>query len=360
MAGGGAQLAFSGLGVRAFDTPGTGIGRQSIFADEGSTGGTTLFTNSSGVNVGSGQFARAVDITAWGGSIVGAVGGHNVFQDSSSTSGSTNFTSDSLRAEGASVFGASGGEIIFRDTARLTRLSGALVGGGSSATASGGRASFQGQTQNAGGVSVQAGQSGGLGGRVESGGNTVFRGTSSIYAEGGASALAGSECVVSFRGDARFMGSAYLGAGNAAGANGGRIDFFDRASHDTASFAPGSGRLGIYNVGAVVSGARGGALVFHDDAAIRGARLFIANQTAEFLSPGAFAGSTHFFDRSRAGQVQIDNAGSGGAGAAGGATYFSHQSDAENASITSFGGVVNGAGGGSTLFSDSAAVARPA
>ena len=114
------------------------------------------------------------------------------------------------------------------------------------------------EAQTAGGVSVLAGQSGGLGGRIESDGNTVFRGTSSICAEGGNSVLAGSEGVMSFRGDATFMGSAYLGAGNVAGANGGRIDFFDRASHDTTRFAPGAGNLGIYNVGVVVSGARAG------------------------------------------------------------------------------------------------------
>jgi len=292
-----------------------------------------------------------VDITARGGSTAGSIGGHIVFQDSSSTSGST---FDALRAEGASVVGATGGEIIFREAALVTRMTGVVVSGGMSAGALGGRASYQGRAQNTGGVSVRAGQSGGLGGRIENDGNTAFRDTSNIYAEGGNSALAGSEGVVSFRGDAIFMGSAYLGAGNAAGAHGGRIDFFDRASHDTTRFAPVSGNLGIYKVGAVQSGARGGALVFHDDSAIRGTCLVIANQTAEFLAPGAFAGSTSFLDRSRAGQVTIDNAGAGDAGAFGGATYFSHQSNAENASITSFGGVAHGAGGGSTLFSDSA------
>lgn len=138
--GGGAQLALSGLGIRAFDTPGTGIGRRIFFADAGSTGGTILFTHSSGVNVGSGQFARAVDITARGGSTAGAIGGHVVFQDRSSTSAST---FDALRAEGASVAGATGGEIIVRDNALVTRMTGVVVGGGASAGASrgaGGRA----------------------------------------------------------------------------------------------------------------------------------------------------------------------------------------------------------------------------
>ena len=352
--GGGAQLAFSGLGIRAFNAVvGTAIGYQRFVAEAGSAGGTVLFTGSSGLNVGSGEFWRAIDITARGGAAVGATGGHIVFQDRSTTGGST---FDLLRADGASMAGATGGEIIFRDTASVTRLTSVVVGGGTSAgalgMAPGGRASFQGTAQNTGGVAVQAGQSGGLGGRVDIGENAVILGTSSLYAEGGTSALAGSEAVVSFRGDARFMGSAYLNAGTAAGANGGRIDFFDRASHDTTGFA--SGLVPIYNVGAVVSGASGGALVFHDDAAIRGAHLIIANQTAEFLAPGALAGSTRFLDRSRAGQMTIDNAGAGGAGAAGGATTFRHQSHAENANITSFGGVANGAGGGSTRFSDSA------
>jgi len=123
-----------------------------------------------------------VDITARGGATVGAIGGHIVFQDSSSTSGST---FDALRAEGASVVGATGGEIIFRDAALVTRMTGVVVGGGMSAGALGGRASYQGRAQNTGGVSVRAGQSGGLGGRIESDGNTVFRGTSNIYSEGG-------------------------------------------------------------------------------------------------------------------------------------------------------------------------------
>ena len=351
VAGGGAQLGFSGLGIRAFNTLGTGIGRQTFIADAGSTGGTILFTNSSGVNVGSGQFARAVDITARGGATAVAIGGRIVFEDSSSIGGST---FDVLRAEGASVAGASGGEIIFRDTAMVTRLTSVVVGGGASAGALGGQASFQGQAQGAAGVSVQAGQSGGLGGRVDISGNAVFLGTSSVYAEGGRSALAGSEAVVSFRGNSRFMGSAYLGAGSAAGANGGRIDFFDRASHDTTSFDPALGTLGLYNVGAVVSGASGGALVFHNDAAIRGSHLFIANQTAEFIASGALAGSTSFLDRSHAGQVQIENAGAGGAGAAGGATYFRNQANAENASIASLGGFADGGAGGSTQLSNSA------
>jgi fibronectin-binding autotransporter adhesin len=351
VSGGGAQLAFSGVGIRSLDSVGAATGRQIFFADAGSTGGTILFTNSSGVNVGSYQFARPVDITAQGGSLAGAIGGHIVFQDRSTTSGTT---FDALRAAGASVAGASGGEVIFRDNALLTRQAGVVAGGGSSGGAQGGSATFLGQAQFAGGASALAGQSGGLGGRLDFSGNTVALATSSIYAEGGTSALAGSEAVASFRGDASFMGSAYLGAGGVAGANGGRIDFYNRAVHDTASFDAGVGTLGIYNVGATAIGASGGALVFHDDSAVRGSHLLINNQTAEYIAPGALAGSTSFLDRSRAGQVQIENAGAGGAGAAGGTTYFRNQASAENATITSRGGVASGAGGGSTQFSDSA------
>ncbi len=349
--GSGAQLAFSGVGIRSLDTLGTATGRQTFFADAGSTGGTILFTNGSGINVGSAQFARPVDITAQGGSVAGAVGGHIVFQDTSTTSDTT---FDVVRAAGATVAGASGGDIIVRDNALLTRLASLVVAGGSSGGAAGGRASFLGQSQLAGGASIQAGQSGGLGGRVDISGNAVALGTSSIYAEGGQSALAGSEAVARLRDDARMIGAAYLGAGGVAGANGGKIEFFDRSSHDTSSFPATAGSLGIYNVGAVAPGAGGGALVFHDDSAIRGSHLVIANQTAEFVAPGASAGSTSFLDRTRAGQVEIDNAGAGGAGAAGGATYFRHQSSAANATITSLGGLAFGAAGGSTAFSDSA------
>ncbi len=349
--GNGAQLAFSGEGLLSLDSNGSSLVRQAFFADAGSAGGTIRFTNSSGINLGTPQFARPIDITAEGGAAVGAIGGHIVFQDSSATG---NSTFDVLRAQGATVAGATGGEIVFRDNALLTQRASLVVGGGSAAGVLGGQATFQGLAQNAGGVSVLAGQLGGLGGRVDFGGNADALGTSSIYAEGGTSALAGSEAVASFRGDSRFMGSAYLGAGSVAGANGGRIDFFDRASHDTTSFNPTLGNLGIYNVGAVTSGASGGALVFHDDAAIRGSHLFIANQTAEYLGPGALAGSTSFLDRSHAGQVEIENAGAGGTGAAGGATYSRNQASAENATIASLGGAADGSAGGSTQFSDSA------
>ncbi|MBK8526800.1 MAG: hypothetical protein IPL57_06775 [Rubrivivax sp.] len=84
-----------------------------------------------------------------------------------------------------------------------------------------------------------------MGGRLDISGNAVALGTSGIHAEGGTSALSGSEAAASFRGDARFSGSAYLGAGSVAGAIGGRIDFFDRSSHDTASFAADSGTLAV-------------------------------------------------------------------------------------------------------------------
>ncbi len=351
VSGGGAQLAFSGAGIRSLDILGTAVGRQTIFAESGSAGGTILFTNNSGINVGNALLVRPVDITAVGGSVAGQIGGHIVFQDMSTSSEST---FDSVRAAGASAAGASGGEIVVRDDVLLNRSLGIVAGGGSSGGAPGGRANFLGQAQVASGASILAGQAGGLGGRLNFSGNAVALGTSSIYAEGGTSALAGSEAEANFRGNTVFMGSAYLGAGSRAGANGGRIEFFARASHDTTSFAATPGTLGIYNVGAAVSAASGGALVFHDDSAIRGTHLFIYNQTAEYLTPGAFAGSTSFLDRSRAGQVQIENAGAGGAGGTGGTTYFRNQATAENATITSLGGVAAGAAGGSTQFSDTA------
>ena len=349
--GNGSQLAFSGAGIRSLGRQGSVIGRQAFFAEAGSTGATILFTNASGINVNSDQFARPVDITAQGGAVAGSIGGHIVFRDASTTSATT---FDAVRASGASVAGASGGEIIFRDNAVLTRIASVVVGGGTSGAAPGGQANFLGQAQLAGGSSILAGQSGGLGGRLDFSGNAIALGTSSIYAAGGGSALAGSEAIASFRGDAISIGPAYLGAGSVAGAGGGRIDFFDRASHDTTSFPASSGTLGIYNVGATAPGAGGGALVFHDDSTVRGAHLFISNQTAEFTAPGSFAGSTSFLDRSRAGQVQIENAGTGGAGAVGGATYFRGLANAENATIISKGGFADSATGGFTQFSDDA------
>ncbi len=347
---GSAELALVGVGLRN-EATGTGPMRQTLFADAGGSGGTLRLGNNAGVNLGLGLSARPVDLIAIGAAVATQTGGHIVIHDQASV-GTDTF--DALRAQGGAVAGASGGEIILRDNALLSRLGGAVAGGGSSAGALGGRVTFQGQAQMAGGASVEAGQSGGWGGRLDFSGNAVALGTSSIYAEGGNSALLGAEGTVSFRGDARYAGSAYLGAGSVAGAQGGRIDFFERATHDTTGFPVGSGTLGIYNVGAVVSGAGGGALVFHDDSAVRGSHLLINNQTAEYIEPGAFAGSTSFLDRSRAGQVQIENAGAVGAGAAGGATYFRNQSNAESASIVMRGGVGAAAGGGSLMFGDDA------
>lgn len=351
VSGDGAELAFSGPGIRSLDSVGAPRGRQVFFADAGSSGGTILFKNSSGTNIGSYQFARPVDITAQGGSIPGAAGGRIVFQDKATTSDTT---FDAFRAAGANVAGASGGEIIVRDDALLKRQSGVTAAGGAASGAPGGQARFLGKAQLAGGASVLAGQSGGLGGRLDFSGNAIALATASIYAEGGTSALAGSEARASFRGDARMIGSGYLGASGVAGAGGGRIDFYERSTHDTTAFDATLGSVGIYNVGAVASGAGGGALMFHDDSAVLGAHLAIFNQTAEYLAPGALAGSTSFLDRSGAGQVSIQNAGAVGAGAAGGTVYFRNQANAQNASITSLGGASNGAGGGRTQFSDTA------
>jgi len=151
---GGRTLAFDGPGIRSLDTLGTAIGRQTFFADAGSMGGTILFTNRSGINVGSAQLARPVDITAQGGSAAGAIGGHIVFQDTSTTGDST---FDVVRAAGATAAGASGGEIIVRDNALLNRLVSVVAEGGSSSGAQGGRATVVGQAQLSGGASILAG-----------------------------------------------------------------------------------------------------------------------------------------------------------------------------------------------------------
>ena len=102
---GGSSLAFTGLGIQNL-TAIIGPIRQQLFADAGTTGGTILFANSSGINLGISEQLRPVDVTALGGSALGAIGGHIVFQDDSS-SGRQTFSA--LRAEGASVLGASGG-----------------------------------------------------------------------------------------------------------------------------------------------------------------------------------------------------------------------------------------------------------
>ncbi len=309
---GGSSLAFTGLGIQNL-TAITGPIRQQLFADAGTTGGTIVFANSSGINLGTSEPLRPVDITALGGSVPGAIGGHIVFQDASS-SGTQTFSS--LRAEGASVLGASGGELIFRNNARTTRGSALTitVTVGTAFGAAGGQASFLDAAQVEGNVNVVAGTGGGQGGRAAFRSNAIAGLSIGLYINGATSSAVGAEAATSFYDDARLTGTVQTRAG-------------------------------------------GGSVVFHDDTFTRGARLIINSRAqSEGAVAGSAGGSTEFLDRSRAGQLTINNDGasSGAPGTLGGRTYLRNASSAESATIVSFGGLASGAPGGSLQFADDA------
>ncbi len=352
--GSGAKLAFDGAGIRNLTT-GTGPIRQEFFADAGAAGGSIVFTKSSGINLDpSGNF-RPVNITAVGGAASGAVGGHIVFQDNSATSGSS---FDALRAEGASAAGATGGEIVFRGSAAATRTSSVTVTGGTSLGASGARASFGDLARADGTLNVLAGTGGGAGGRLTFSGQasaSVFVG---LVNQGAASLGADAQAVTTFRDDAKLIGSAANQAGLGAGFNGGRLEFRDRASHDSSGIDASLGLVPIINVGSTVAGAGGGSTVFFDDAFVRGTRLLITNAVqGEGAEAGSFGGTTEFRNRSLAGQVALVNEGATIAGATGGASFFRDQASAQNADITSNSGSTTGVLGGAVYFADRATAA---
>ncbi|MEO6746044.1 MAG: hypothetical protein ABIS28_20605 [Caldimonas sp.] len=68
--GGGRTLSFGGLGIQNL-TNGTGPIRQSLSADNGSSGGNIVFAATSGIDLGTGSSYRPVDLTALGGSATG-------------------------------------------------------------------------------------------------------------------------------------------------------------------------------------------------------------------------------------------------------------------------------------------------
>lgn len=177
---GGSSSAFAGMGIQNL-IAGSGPIRQELFADSGTTGGTILFANTSRINLGSSEQFRPVNVTALGGSALGAIGGHIVFQDASSSGRST---FNALRAEGASVLGASGGELIFRNNAVTTSTSAITVTGGTALGAAGGQASFQDAVQVEGNVNILAGTGGGLGGRATFRGNAVAGFSVGLYNDG--------------------------------------------------------------------------------------------------------------------------------------------------------------------------------
>lgn len=350
---GGSSLAFTGLGIQNL-TAGGGPIRQALFADAGTTGGTILFANSSGISLGNSGQPRPVDVTALGGSAPGAIGGHIVFQDASSN-GSQTFSA--LRAEGASVVGASGGELILRNNAVTTRSTTITITGGTVLGAAGGRASFEDAARVEGNLNVLSGTGGGQGGRAAFRGNVVGGLSIGLYNSGASSSERGAEAVISFHDNARFTGTAVNWAGAGAGYNGGRLEFHDSARFDSSGTDPTFGGGQILNAGSAVAGAGGGSVVFADDTFIRGARLLI-NNTVEIEAPvaGSAGGSAEFRDRSRAGEVTIYNAGasSGAPGTLGGRTSFSNASSAQSATVVSYGGVASGTFGGSLQFADDA------
>jgi hypothetical protein len=131
---GGKRLAFSGLGIQNL-TATTGPIRQQLFADAGATGGTILFANTAGINLGSSEQLRPVDITALGGVVAGASGGEVIFRNSALA---TPFTA--ITVTGGTVIGAAGGQLSFQDSARVqgnVNLAAGADGG------QGGRATFR-------------------------------------------------------------------------------------------------------------------------------------------------------------------------------------------------------------------------
>lgn len=339
-------LDLNGTGLRNL-TSGTGAARQTLVADAGSTGGTLRFSGNAGVNAGLGQSARAAEITAVGSGVSGQSGGHLLFQDRASI-GSDTF--DVLRAQGASAVGAAAADISFRGNALADRFSTIVLSGGSAAGALGGAVSFTGQARGAGTITVLSGAAGGAGGRVEVTGFAVLDASASLLLEGTGQPTLGAEAATSLRGDAKLIGSVQNGAGTAFGGVGGRLEFFDRATHDTRGLDPSLGIQIILSSGSSVSGAGAGSVVFHDDSAVLGTQLFIRNATAEDSGLGTVGGSTTFMDRARAGSVTIDNAGTGGSGAVGGTTRFVDQADAQAASLAMRGGTGAAAAGGSAFF----------
>ena len=342
-----AMMAFTGAGLRNL-TAGTGPIRQHLFADAGSTGGVLRFNGASGINVGLGEAARPVNLTAFGGASAAAIGGQLVFLDSASA-GTVTF--DALRAEGASAAAATGGEIAFADNAVAGRSVSLTISGGSVVGAAGAQASFQGQARMEGALNLLAASNGGLGARATFAGNATLAATASIVTEGAGAGATGAEGRVMLRDDARLVGGVYNGAGRAAGASGAVLELSGRASHDT--LGPGVGSVTILNIGASVAGAQGGRSVWRDDAFVAGTQLRIENRAdAEGAAPGSTGGSTSFLDRSLAGQAVIVNQGAwtSGPGTAGGTLRFADDASAGNARIESEGGHALDAPGGATSF----------
>jgi fibronectin-binding autotransporter adhesin len=351
--GSGATLTFDGAGI-VNGTAGSGPFSRDIVADAGSGGSSIVFSGHAGINVSGSGDLRPVNLIAAGGAAATALGGRLVFQDQSATG--TN-TYDGLRAEGASAAGASGGSIVFRDDALATRSSSIAVFGGTVLGALGAQASFEARSRVEGALTVFAGSAGGQGARATFSGTAVAAASTGISIAGGESATTGAEGRARFEGDARMAGSATTNPGTGAGFSGGRLEFAGRATHDSSANDPSLGFAQIDNYGAGTAGARGGATVFMDDAAVVGSRLIISNFVAgESGVAGTAGGTTSFQDRSRAGQVTLVNQGAlvAGAGTLGGATFFSGQASADQAVIFNRGGQAASAFGGFTQFSGTA------
>jgi len=356
---GGHALAFGGLGIQNL-TAGTGPIRQDFFADAGSSGGSITFAGGAGINLGSSGQYRPVNISALGGAAAGEVGGRIVFEGSSST-GTSTFTA--LRAEGARAGGAGAGSLLLRQAAVSTSTGIVVATGGEGLGSLGGQARFADDSQLQGRLNVLAGVGGGQGARAVFEGRAAALLQASLDNRGADSSVAGAEAVTTFVGQARLAASAINRAGTAAAANGGRIEFRDRAAFDSTGLDPNLGPVQVLNLGSDALGARGGSLVLADDSFTRGTLVVISNGVeVEGLVAGSAGGTTEFRDRSHAGSAAIGNAGAMVGSflflptTAGGQTSFRHASSAGSARITSQGGRMHSAlGGRLDLFDDASA-----
>jgi len=354
--GDGASLRFSGAGIVNLTTASSPT-RQQLIADAGAIGGSIVFTQQSGLNVGNAPGLRGVDLLALGGTAAAPVGGRLVFQDQSATGTDTY---DALRLDGASAPGATGGSLIFRDNALATRGASIAMFGGSVLGARGAVASFEGQARLEGALTVFAGSNGGEGGRAVLSGTAVAAFSTGINMAGASDPVPGAEGVTRLQDNAVMSGSAVNYPATISAGGGGRLEFAGRASHDSSGNDGSLGTAQIDNFGAGVVGARGGATVFMDDAFVRGSRLAITNFViGDSTAAGTVGGTTEFRDRARAGQVTLINQGARavGPGTLGGATVFSGQASAENADISSYGGGLPDAPGGTLRFEGSATAA---
>ena len=143
----GVTLTLAGLGLANDPDPtGPTSSRQKFFINgagvAGVAGSTLAFANAATISG-----LQGVEITARGGTAVGAGGGNLLFRDHAVAVTPGSFGNPSrFFAEGGSVAGAAGGTITLRDDARFTVPATIFVNGGSAAVAGGGQLLVQDRT----------------------------------------------------------------------------------------------------------------------------------------------------------------------------------------------------------------------